>query len=852
MRLSVDNAFEHGIIDEDLAKQLKKVENLSLCQFFHAETKDTVSLPEAIKLGLVTPDLKREIQEIQALTGSFVDLISGQRLTLAEAEKEGLLTTNKAILSSGMMHGIIDPESYRIVPYSELVKKCKIDIESGQRYLEVIPFSDIKDETSGKVLTLSQAAQLRKVDFISTLKVLEAQANTGGIIDTATGKRLTLASALEQKLVDENMVRIIATHQVLNGGIVDIFNDQRVTLKEAVEKGFISPELATMIQVDTLESCDHGAQIEKQDGIEVCEIEKEFLRKEMLVACNRTAGMSYGKGASEKLFEIGSQSAQGKVKTRVSDGGQAKKSREISLKELEYKDQDKRRTSPDAEESVSIIIPGDHKDTSLGQGSVILSHPESHDFKLKEVTRDDLEKNTNEEQENIEAQMEITSHMKQSISGPDPKEIRESQGRIISEVQESDYETSGKLLSEQVMQKPMNTREKTKREKREEIIEESVKTRKPVLSEEKLNQETTIGADQGSNVESPPVEISINEKGEEAGKELGFICKAENSSPVIPRGISVNQDVLTFFKPNQVHEGEVKNLSLSTLKPEENLSQITGGAQSEPFSSTAPGPEGLYYQESVGKAQVAGRSQISESNKPFQGTIRPETNSCQDSSLTFKTKETKDLICSSNEYKERSYQEIPFDSTRILRLEETTVSTVDPKEVSYLEFSDRKDFHHQDSRSDSEICGILTSKITTQEMTGETSLEMSNPIVTDVEAASSKGMVTQDVPRVLASLLPEKLFKDGSQKERAEQQDATISPPIPETSEEKPMPLIYPTMKTDEKTPQEKLRESPGGEQIPFMTTAGGRGNEGVNPEPSRTTKVSFPVVCLYVYFRCN
>ncbi|XP_042805008.1 microtubule-actin cross-linking factor 1 [Panthera leo] len=841
MRLSVDNAFEHGIIDEDLAKQLRKVENLSLHRFFHPETKETISLSEAIKLELVNPDLKREIQEIQALPGSFVGHISGQRLALAEAEKEGLLT-NEAILSSGMMHGIVDPENYRIVPYSELVKKCKIDIESGQRYLEVIPFSDIKDGASDKVLTLSQATQLGKVDFVSTLKVLEAQANTGGIIDTATGKRLTLASALEQKLVDENMVKIIASHQVLNGGIVDIFNDQRVTLKEAVEKRLISPELAAMIQVDPLESCNHGAQIEKQDGIEVREIEKEFLRKEMLVVCNQTAGMSCGKGASEKLFQIASQTVQGKVQTRVSDGGQAKKSMEISLQEMECKDQDKKRVSPDAEESVGIISPGDHKGTLLGQGSATLSRSEAHDFKFKEVASNDVEKNTNEEQETVGAQIEITSHMKWSTSGPDSKEIRENQERIISEVQESDYETSGRLLSEQVMQKSMNTREKSKRKEREMNLEESVETHKPVLSKEKLNQETIVTADQGSTVENLPVEIAISEK--EAGRELGFsiICKDENSSQMIPKGISVNQDALTFFKPNQVSEGEVKNLNLClTLKAEENFSQITCGAQSEPFSSMTPGPKGLHYQELVGKTQVAGRSQISETNKPLQGTIRPETNDYQDSCVTFKTKETKDLIRSSNGYKERSYQEVPSDSTRTLKLEESTVSRVDPKEVSYLEVSDKKDFYHQDSKSDNEICGILASKIvTTQEITGEKFLEMSSPTVTDVEAASFEGIVTQGNPRVLVSLLPEKLFKDVSQKERTGQQDAAISPIIAETSEENPVPLIYPTMKMDERTPQEELTESPGGEQTAFTTTPGGKGHEGVNPEPFRATKNVF------------
>lgn len=136
-------------------------------------------------------------------------------------------------------------------------------------------------------------------------------------------------------------------------------------------------------------------------------------------------------------------------------------------------------------------------------------------------------------------------------------------------------------------------------------------------------------------------------------------------------------------------------------------------------------------------------------------------------------------------------------------------------------------------------------------MTGEQFLEMSDPRVTGVEAVSSEGMVSQGVPRVLASLPPEKLFKDVSPKESAGQQDATVSPTIPEISEEKPVPLVQPTVKVD-KTPLEKLRESPRDEQTPFVTTAGGRGNEGVNSQPSRTTKVSFPVVYLYMYFRYN
>ena len=826
MRLSVDNAFKHGIIDEDLAKKLRKVETLSLCQFSHPETKKTISLSEAMKLDLVTPDLKREIHEIQAFTGGFVDLISGQQLTLAEAEKEGRLT-NKVTLSSAMMNGITDPESYRIVPYSELVKKCKIDIESGQRYLEVIPFSDIKDGASDKVLTLSQAIKLGKVDFAATLKVLEAQANAGGIIDPATGKRLTLASALEQKLVDENMVSIIASHQLLDGGIIDIFSSQRVTLKEAIEKRLISPELATIIQVDTFKSSDHQAHVEKQDGIEVCEIKKQFLGKEMLIARSQPPEMSYGKGDSEKLFQIENQSAQKSIKVRVSNGEEAKKSREISLKGLECDDQNK-RSSPDAKESLSVIIPSDGKGKSLGQDSETYLQSEICDFNPKEVAYTTMGKHTDEEQEKI-VQTEIISPMKQSISSLDSKEVREIRGGIITEVQESNHETLEKLLSQQVMQKPLKTTEKGKRGRK--IVEERVKTRRPAVpSEEELNQEIAISDDRDSNIENQCMEITAREKGKETDKDLDFSVVGEtedSSSQMTPNGISVrNQDALTFFNSNLVSESQ----------------EIIVGIQSELLSSLTPRPEGLHYQELVGGVQVADTAPVFTTDKSFQGTTRQETDYHQDSCVAFKIRQTKDLTLLPNEYKEKSYQEVCFDSTSTVKLEEIRVGS---KEVNYLEFSDRKDLHPQDNKSDCEHGRTLESKIvTTQEIPGEESLQMSNLIVTGAEVGSFEGIVTQRVPRVSVSLLPEKLSRGVSQKESTGQQDATISP-IPDTSEEELVPPTpCPTMKVDEKTPQEELGESPGSEQTPLMTVPGGA---SVNLEPFRATKVSYPVVYLCV-----
>ncbi|XP_050788123.1 microtubule-actin cross-linking factor 1 isoform X6 [Gopherus flavomarginatus] len=251
MRLSVNNAMKHGLIDQDLCKELIKSESVCLHQYVDPERKELVSLPKAASLGLINLDFHGEVQEIQALSGSIIDPVSGQRLALSKAVKEELLSetvVEKAVLSSEMKHGIVDPESCMIIPYSEFIKKCKIDIESGQRYLELIPFRTVKDRVTGNALTCAQAVNLGEVDLLPTLRVLQAQADTGGIVDGATGKRLSLMSALEQEVVDEEMARIIASNQMMAGGIVDTNSGERVTLKEAVERGLVSQKLAVAMQ----------------------------------------------------------------------------------------------------------------------------------------------------------------------------------------------------------------------------------------------------------------------------------------------------------------------------------------------------------------------------------------------------------------------------------------------------------------------------------------------------------------------------------------------------------------------------------------------------------------------------
>uniref|UniRef100_A0A8C3H3R0 Microtubule actin crosslinking factor 1 n=1 Tax=Corvus moneduloides TaxID=1196302 RepID=A0A8C3H3R0_CORMO len=314
MRLSVDDAMEHGLIRPDLCKELRKAEGVVLQDFVHPATKEKLPLPQAVSLGLVSPEFQRKVQEIQAESGSILDPASGQRLALCQAVQEGLVpqqVLEKALSSSEMREGIVDPETCMIVPYSEFLKKCKIDIESGQRYLEVHPFQAIKDEVTGTKLTCAEALRLGKVDPLPTLRLLQAQADSGGVVEGTFSKRLSLRAAVERGMLDEAMAKVIATKQLRAGGIVDAPSGKRLTVNEAVGKGLISQKLAASLRDVQISEGKVGSEVSKVEKPQLPQgkIEKLSPKEEGVILPTRSADGAEPKAQPEAVSDDTAQGA---------------------------------------------------------------------------------------------------------------------------------------------------------------------------------------------------------------------------------------------------------------------------------------------------------------------------------------------------------------------------------------------------------------------------------------------------------------------------------------------------------------------------------------------------------------
>ncbi|XP_067867361.1 LOW QUALITY PROTEIN: microtubule-actin cross-linking factor 1-like [Heterodontus francisci] len=281
MRLSVTDAVKCGLIDQDIANELIEVEKACQHVYAHSKTMQPFTLYEATSLGPVNSEFALEVEELEALSGRFKEPVTFKNLTLTRAAEQGRLEKSileKAMASPEMNQGIVDPEQCMVIPYSELIKKGKIDMESGQRYMEVKYFTGIIDELTGKTFSVAEAVKTMKVDPVPALRLLQAQADSGGIVDRTTGNRMILAKAAECELLDDNMLKIIVTNQLLSGGVFDTLTGDKVPLAQAAKRGLISQKVVEEIQ-SNLGSIDEYTDPDQSSAMEVVEIVAPIMQK---------------------------------------------------------------------------------------------------------------------------------------------------------------------------------------------------------------------------------------------------------------------------------------------------------------------------------------------------------------------------------------------------------------------------------------------------------------------------------------------------------------------------------------------------------------------------------------------
>lgn len=251
-------------------------------------TGTEMSTYEAYKANLIDKRiylfLSQQESEWQEMT--VIDS-SGKPLHILTDQKSGRQFCIEHALSIQILQ-MSEFQSYRsgqisICELADLLISRKVVVKNKHS-----PIAGLWDVTFKKRLCILKGFQQNLVDRLTALKLLEAQACTGGICDPSSGDQLQIADALHRGLLDESFARPLhqfeqayygiihpqtgktltvgqAMHenlfpkdiglrcleyQLTTGGLIEAESHKRVSLEEGVKNGLIDKATAAQLKDD--------------------------------------------------------------------------------------------------------------------------------------------------------------------------------------------------------------------------------------------------------------------------------------------------------------------------------------------------------------------------------------------------------------------------------------------------------------------------------------------------------------------------------------------------------------------------------------------------------------------------
>jgi plectin len=234
-----------------------------LAGIYLEDSKEKVTIYEAMRRGLLRPSTATLLLEAQAATGFLVDPVRNQRLYVHEAVKAG----------------VVGPELHEKLLSAEKA------------------VTGYKDPYSGTTISLFQAMKKGLVLRDHAIRLLEAQIATGGIIDPVHSHRLPVDVAYQRGYFDEEMNRVLADPSDDTKGFFDPNTHENLTYLQLLERCVEDPE--TGLRLLPLK----GA--EKAEVMETTQVytEEETRRAFQETQIDIPGGGSHG-GSTMSLWEV--------------------------------------------------------------------------------------------------------------------------------------------------------------------------------------------------------------------------------------------------------------------------------------------------------------------------------------------------------------------------------------------------------------------------------------------------------------------------------------------------------------------------------------------------------------------
>ncbi|XP_031462236.1 epiplakin [Phasianus colchicus] len=139
-KLSVDEAVSSGLVGRELHEKLLSAER-AVTGYTDPQVGAKISLFQAIRSKVAAKEHGIRLLEAQIATGGIIDPVHSHRLPVEVAYRRGHLDGDTFLLLSDPDHGskgFIDPNIHEKSSYSQLLKRCSKDTDTGLYLLPVL------------------------------------------------------------------------------------------------------------------------------------------------------------------------------------------------------------------------------------------------------------------------------------------------------------------------------------------------------------------------------------------------------------------------------------------------------------------------------------------------------------------------------------------------------------------------------------------------------------------------------------------------------------------------------------------------------------------------------------------
>ncbi|XP_032391252.1 plectin a isoform X7 [Etheostoma spectabile] len=258
--LTVDEAVRKGLVGPELHDKLLSAER-AVTGYKDPYSGKVISVFQAMKKGLVPEDYAFKLLEAQNATGGFIDPEYYFRLPTDVAMQRGYInkeTLDRISESTEDVRGFTDPTTDEKQSYAQLLKRCRVDKESGLRLLSLadrsLLFKGLRKQITVDELLRSQIISQKTYNELTegiitveevsrdVKKYLEGTSCIAGVYVESSKDRLSIYQAMKKNMIRPGTAFELLEAQAATGYVIDPIKNLKLNVTEAVKMGVVGPE----------------------------------------------------------------------------------------------------------------------------------------------------------------------------------------------------------------------------------------------------------------------------------------------------------------------------------------------------------------------------------------------------------------------------------------------------------------------------------------------------------------------------------------------------------------------------------------------------------------------------------